>query len=60
MKWINVNDELPEPMQFVLTYRPLAKGSGDVTCQKFISKIHGFDRWHNVTHWMPKPKEPND
>jgi hypothetical protein len=64
MEWISVKDELPMDGEFVFTYRPMAKESGDeeYTAQKFVSKdykntspqgiVHGFDRWSHPTHWM--------
>ena len=63
MEWISVEDALPEPGEVVITFRPMAKASGDevYTVQKFIGKnygnkspqgvIHGFDRWCHPTHW---------
>lgn len=68
--WIDVNYKLPRKGQIVLTYRPLAKESGDevYTIQKFMGKryknispqgvIHNFDRWCHPSHWMPLPKSP--
>jgi len=70
MEWISIKNELPKVGQEVITYRPLARETGDdiITVQKYvggtnISKqgiVHGFDRWCHPTHWMPLPEYPED
>ena len=52
MKWINVKDELPKDGEFVFTYRPMAKESGDqeFIAQNFISKDHKNTNPQGVVH----------
>lgn len=66
--WISIEDRLPEIGQKVITYRPLAKLTGDekITIQNYVGGqntspqgfTHGFDRWCHPTHWMPLIKKP--
>lgn len=65
MKWISVNDRLPEPEQWIIYHAPDIF-SPDVSPQMWIGKYNdgvfysskGFFGGGEVTHWMPAPQLP--
>jgi hypothetical protein len=64
MKWISVNDRMPEDGQEVIIYSE----GGKVEAGVYYSNEFGFDYYDvsirdiivNVTHWMPLPEPPKD
>jgi hypothetical protein len=59
MKWINVNDRLPEEDQEVIVCNFI----GEVFIDKYINdwgtwRIGDFDI-EEISHWMPLPESPN-
>jgi hypothetical protein len=70
MKWIRVEDRLPEECEPVLIYSKGFAPTGAYLIYEGGSPIfwHVNDwdesdityRWNEVTHWMPLPKEPDE
>lgn len=59
VKWINVDDDLPELEQYVLVYGN--KRASHAMRIDWYS--HTCERWMinaDNTHWMPLPEPPND
>ena len=58
MKWISVDDELPEPGTRIIYFNedPFDFYNGD----RVMIGVCGHKEWFaNITHWMPLPEEPN-
>ncbi len=67
MEWISVKDKLPSPQEMVVFFYDDQFHIG-----YFISKsqyheeylwqshIDGYNCVHDITHWMPLPKSPQD
>lgn len=51
--WIDVNDELPQPGEEVLTYCPYIYAVSFWTGEE-------WDTMDDITHWMPLPGRPED
>lgn len=70
MRWISVEERLPEVGQKVLAYRPTAHLHNDspVTDCVYTGEIttswegveHHFSRINHPTHWMPLPDAPGN
>ena len=74
MKWISVNDRLPEAGQFVLIWKPgyIQPQRAKFQEGKETYPEDGGFRWfgdnghvflgpyENVTHWMPLPEPPKE
>jgi hypothetical protein len=65
MKWIRVEDKLPELQTFVIGYVVNLYGRG----KNYVSEVYfsGHQKWlieENyecvVTHWMPLPEPPKE
>lgn len=60
MKWISVNDKLPEPGERVIATNGAFVGEFFLTQSGEWRRDDGFDWcWANdvaITHWMPFPK----
>ncbi len=66
MEWISVKDRLPENDEAVLVFVP------DVVCMgRIFNRERGWEHFpcsccevfiwsHEVTHWMPLPKGPDE
>jgi hypothetical protein len=59
MKWINVNDKLPEKFHEVLCFRPdLDEIIISSLCWMLETDPIWSDEVSNYTHWMNLPKPP--
>ena len=64
MKWISVEDRLPEKGECVLTFEPHCIDNPDkgiccsVVGSGFTDKKSNGTPW--VTHWMPLPEPPKE
>lgn len=62
--WIDVNDQLPEPGQMVLVYRPNAGETQDPIVRTAFyglhgrSGVHGFNCYVQPSHWAYIPTPP--
>ncbi len=65
MEWIDVNDELPEEGEHVLTYIKDGFYAVDyliispVPPAPYVWGCQLYDEWEVVTHWMPLPFPPS-
>jgi len=70
MDWINIEDQVPEDGQLVLTYFDILDNKIEISRYKNLlgteDEIFGHNMFHNrsgwltddVTHWMPLPEPP--
>ena len=64
MKWIKVQDELPQENQHVIYYFECTGVSSGIYCKGIdgMDCFVGVDGWlcDDVTHWMPLPEAPEN
>lgn len=69
MKWININQQLPEEELIVLAYcLPKFLYEDEINDFEINTAFREGDKWfldskdldevHLITHWMPLPEEP--
>lgn len=71
MKWISVDEKLPNDQQEVLTYWPrFGQGKDQIQVQRFYKNYSGLGSWWmygwqnhqlkngRITYWMPLPEFP--
>lgn len=56
MKWISVEERLPEPLVWVLVYL----GLGSVEADMYQGGKHWVRYPLDITHWMPLPAPPTE
>lgn len=68
IKWISVNDVLPEPYKAVLGYTPYHNNIWAVTMHEDgrwyiwapVSRLYDPDWDGQITYWMPMPEPPKE
>ncbi len=61
MKWISVEDRLPDRTMKVIVARPKGKGEWCVMATKYYENGGFAYPWrHEPTHWMPLPEPPEE
>ena len=64
MKWISIEDELPDKEVICGNFKQYTYGYGEMIIGWYSSKLHYAENevqiLENVTHWMPLPEPPED